>query len=167
LEAGVWDYLIAWTKFYTIVGVNSTHLGFLNEPESVEVGTHFSACGNLMLLGGNRANYASMLSNGQQAADSVKVLRPALDATNISNIGITCCQSECWGHPIHTTVTGQLKSAGGEALFGVNGLTISHSYTGALGPPFRQAIRRGRQSTRISTGLGRRLGVAVAGLARP
>jgi hypothetical protein len=75
-----------------------------------------------------------MLSNGAQAADFVKVLRPALNAANMSNIGITCCESEGWG--TQSSLTNQLKSSGGEALLGDNGLITSHTYTGALGAPF-------------------------------
>ena len=75
-----------------------------------------------------------MLSNGAQAADFVKILRPALDAANLSSIGITCCESEGWGS--QASLTSGLKSAGGEAFLGANGLITSHTYTGALGAPF-------------------------------
>ncbi|KAN0115459.1 glycoside hydrolase family 30 protein [Hyaloscypha variabilis] len=109
------DYLIQWSKYYAGVGVNITHLGFLNEPE-------------------NAASYASMLSNGQQAADFVKILRPALDAANMSSVGITCCDSEGWG--TQGSLLAGLKSAGAESLLGANGLITSHTYTGALGAPF-------------------------------
>jgi O-glycosyl hydrolase len=75
-----------------------------------------------------------MLSNGAQAADFVKVLRPALNSANMSSVGITCCESEGWG--TQASLTNQLKSSGGEALLGENGLITSHTYTGALGSPF-------------------------------
>ena len=75
-----------------------------------------------------------MLSNGAQAADFVKVLRPALDAANMSSVGISCCEAEGWGD--QSTMTNALKSSGGEALLGANGIITSHTYTGALGSPF-------------------------------
>jgi O-glycosyl hydrolase len=75
-----------------------------------------------------------MLSNGAQAADFVKVLRPALNAANMSDVGISCCEAEGWGD--QSTMTNQLKSSGGEALLGANGIITSHTYTGALGSPF-------------------------------
>jgi hypothetical protein len=52
----------------------------------------------------------------------------------MSNIGITCCGSAGWG--TQATLINKLKSAGGEALLGVNGLITSHPYTSALGAPF-------------------------------
>jgi hypothetical protein len=51
-----------------------------------------------------------MLSIGQQAADFIKVLRPALNAANMSNIGITCCESEGWG--TQATLTNWSPQAG-------------------------------------------------------
>jgi O-glycosyl hydrolase len=73
------DYLVAYVKFYAAAGVNITHLGFLNEPD-------FSA------------SYASMSSNGQQAADFIKVLYATLQSNNLTGqTGIACCDSEGWG----------------------------------------------------------------------
>jgi O-glycosyl hydrolase len=101
------DYLVAYVKYYASQGVNVTHLGFLNEPE-------FSA------------GYASMRSNGQQAADFIKVLYPTLQAANLSDTtGIVCCDSEGWGNQV--TMTNGIKSAGAEGMLKA---VTSHTYQG-------------------------------------
>ncbi|KAF1968301.1 glycoside hydrolase [Bimuria novae-zelandiae CBS 107.79] len=69
------NYLVQYITYYKQVGVDVTHLGFLNEP-------------NLT------TSYASMRSNGQQAADFVKVLRPTLDKAKFTEVKITCCDAE-------------------------------------------------------------------------
>jgi O-glycosyl hydrolase len=51
------NYLVQYVTYYKDIGVDVTHLGFLNEPDLM-------------------TSYASMRSNGQQAADFIKVLRP-------------------------------------------------------------------------------------------
>lgn len=71
------NYLVQYITYYRNIGVDVTHLGFLNEPDLT-------------------TSYASMRSNGQQAADFIKVLRPALDKSNYTNVKITCCDAEGW-----------------------------------------------------------------------
>lgn len=71
------NYLIQYITYYKDIGVDITHLGFLNEP-------------------GLTTSYASMRSNGQQAADFIKVLRPALDRANFTSVKVTCCDAEGW-----------------------------------------------------------------------
>lgn len=71
------DYLVQYITYYKGVGVDVTHLGFLNEPDLT-------------------TSYASMRSSGQQAADFVKVLRPTLDKANFTAVRITCCDAEGW-----------------------------------------------------------------------
>jgi O-glycosyl hydrolase len=73
------NYLVQYIAYYRDLGVEVTHLGFLNEPELT-------------------TSYASMRSNAQQAADVVKVLRPALDKANFTNVKVTCCDAEGWNH---------------------------------------------------------------------
>ncbi|KAB5570064.1 glycoside hydrolase superfamily [Coniochaeta sp. 2T2.1] len=81
------DYLVAYVKFYAAAGVNITHLGFLNEPEFA-------------------ASYASMSSNGNQAADFIKVLYATLQSGNLTGqVGIACCDSEGWGNQAVTSHT--------------------------------------------------------------
>jgi O-glycosyl hydrolase len=71
------NYLVQYLTYYKELGVEITHLGFLNEPELM-------------------TSYASMRSNGQQAADFIKVLKPTLVKANYTNVKITCCDAEGW-----------------------------------------------------------------------
>lgn len=101
------DYLVQYVRFYAEAGVPVTRLGFLNEPE-------FSP------------GYASMNSNGAQAADFIKVLHAALETANLtSQVGIGCCESEGWGNQVN--MVNGIKSAGAEDLLAV---VTSHTYTG-------------------------------------
>lgn len=71
------NYLVQYLTYYKGIGVDITHLGFLNEPELT-------------------TTYASMRSTGQQAADFIRVLRPTLDKSNFTGVQITCCDAEGW-----------------------------------------------------------------------
>jgi O-glycosyl hydrolase len=71
------NYLVQYIKYYQAEGVDITHVGFLNEPDLT-------------------TSYASMRSNGQQAADFIKVLRPTLDKANMTSVKINCCDAEGW-----------------------------------------------------------------------
>jgi len=71
------NYLVQYITYYKNIGVDITHLGFLNEPDLT-------------------TSYASMRSNGQQAADFIKVLRPTLDKANFTSVKVTCCDAEGW-----------------------------------------------------------------------
>jgi len=99
------NYLVAYVKFYAEAGVKLTHLGFLNEPDYT-------------------ASYASMQSNGNQAADFIKVLGATLDANNLTDVGINCCESMGWGNQVN--MLNNIKSAG---LEGRLKAVTSHSYS--------------------------------------
>lgn len=71
------NYLVQYITYYKDLGVNVSHLGFLNEPDLT-------------------TSYASMRSNGQQAGDFIKVLRPTLDKAKYTDVKITCCDAEGW-----------------------------------------------------------------------
>jgi O-glycosyl hydrolase len=71
------NYLVQYITYYKELGVGITHVGFLNEPDLT-------------------TTYASMRSNGQQAADFIKVLRPTLDKSNYTDVKVTCCDAEGW-----------------------------------------------------------------------
>jgi O-glycosyl hydrolase len=71
------NYFVQYLTYYKELGIGITHLGFLNEPDLT-------------------TSYASMRSNGQQAADFIKVLKPTLDKANYTNVKITCCDAEGW-----------------------------------------------------------------------
>ncbi|OTA99172.1 glycoside hydrolase family 30 protein [Hypoxylon sp. CI-4A] len=103
------DYLVQYVRYYGEAGVPVTRIGFLNEPE-------FSP------------GYASMNSNGQQAADFIKVLHATLEAANLtSQVGIGCCESEGWGNQVN--MVNAIKSAGAESLLAT---ITSHTYTGGV-----------------------------------
>ncbi|CAG8975706.1 hypothetical protein HYALB_00009113, partial [Hymenoscyphus albidus] len=99
------NYLIQYIKYYIDAGVPITHLGFLNEPDFT-------------------ASYASMLSNGAQAASFMKVLRPSLEYANMSNVQIVCCESTGWSQA--NSILSGIRSAGGEQYLGV---ASAHEYT--------------------------------------
>jgi glucuronoarabinoxylan endo-1,4-beta-xylanase len=70
------NYLAQFIKFYAQSGVHITDVGFLNEPELV-------------------TTYASMLSDGPQAADFIPFLHRALTADHL-HTNIVCCDGEGW-----------------------------------------------------------------------
>ncbi|CAK5284600.1 unnamed protein product [Mycena citricolor] len=96
--------------FYKQSNVTLTHVGFLNEPEF-------------------QATYSSMLSNGQQAADFIKVLAPTLTAAGLTT-KIACCDSEGWKNQI--TMTNDINAAGAMPLLGI---VTSHAYTSSPSTP--------------------------------
>jgi len=69
-----------------------------------------------------------MLSNGQQAAAFIKVLRPALDAANLTNVGIVCCESTGWQQA--QSIYSGIKSSGADSMLAV---VSSHEYTSRAG----------------------------------
>ncbi|KAJ7229662.1 glycoside hydrolase [Mycena haematopus] len=98
------NFLTQYIKFYQQSNVTITHVGFLNEPEY-------------------SPTYSSMNSNGQQAADFIKVLSPTLAAAGLTT-KITCCDSEGWANQI--TMTNAISAAGALNLLGV---VTSHAYS--------------------------------------
>ncbi|KAI1268461.1 glycoside hydrolase family 30 protein [Xylariaceae sp. FL1019] len=106
------NYLVQYVQYYADAGVPVTRLGFLNEPE-------FSP------------SYAGMNSNGQQAADFIKVLYATLQSANLTDqVGIGCCESEGWGNQVN--MLNGIKSAGVEAMLA---MVTSHTYTGGSNSP--------------------------------
>ncbi|KAF2185165.1 glycoside hydrolase family 30 protein [Zopfia rhizophila CBS 207.26] len=111
------NYLVKYIQLYAENGVKVSHLGFLNEPDFT-------------------ASYASMLSNGNQAADFIKVLHPTLQANNLSHIGINCCDATGWS--VAGQHASQLKSSGVENL--IYAIT-SHEYTSRISGRLNTAAR--------------------------
>ncbi|KAJ5150819.1 uncharacterized protein N7482_010071 [Penicillium canariense] len=70
------NYLVQYIRFYKQSGVEVTHLGFLNEPQLAP-------------------SYASMLSNGTQAADFIRVLSRTVKKAGL-NVKLTCCDGMGW-----------------------------------------------------------------------
>ncbi|KAI0841553.1 glycoside hydrolase family 30 protein [Hypoxylon sp. FL0890] len=111
------NYLVQYVRYYAEAGVPVTRIGFLNEPE-------FSP------------SYASMNSNGAQAADFIKVLHSALETANLtSQVGISCCESEGWGNQVN--MVNAIKSAGAESLLAT---VTSHTYTGGPNGPMNTRV---------------------------
>jgi O-glycosyl hydrolase len=106
------NYLTQYVQDYQKSGVNISHVGFLNEPDS-----SFS--------------YDSMLSNGQQAADVIRVLRTTLDAAGFTSVKINCCDNQGWN--TSSAVLKDVQAAGGTSHLGA---VTSHGYTTAPGLPF-------------------------------
>ncbi|KAG5982165.1 hypothetical protein E4U55_002235 [Claviceps digitariae] len=72
------NFLLKWVSFYQDAGVKVTQLGFLNEPEL-------------------KTTYVSMLSNGTQASDVIRVLGPAIKDAGL-DLKLTCCDAVGWQH---------------------------------------------------------------------
>jgi O-glycosyl hydrolase len=104
---------VKYVQLYAESGVKVTHLGFLNEPD-------FST------------SYASMQSNGNQAAEVIKVLRPTLDRANLTDVVINCCEATGWN--VANQHAQQLISSGVEGMLGA---ITSHEYTSRIGSPIR------------------------------
>ncbi|RHZ66786.1 uncharacterized protein CDV56_109537 [Aspergillus thermomutatus] len=99
------NYLVKYIQDYAALGLDITHVGFLNEPDF-------------------NTTYSSMLSDGIQAADFIKVLYPTLQKAGLSRVGINCCDAMAWS--AQKTRTAQLISAGVENLLS---RITSHSYS--------------------------------------
>jgi hypothetical protein len=70
-----------------------------------------------------------MRSNGQQAADFIKVLYPTLQKANLtSEVQIACCDAEGW-----SSQSGMLSSL--RSVDDQLGIVTSHSYTSSPGSP--------------------------------
>ncbi|GAB1214939.1 hypothetical protein ATERTT37_004120 [Aspergillus terreus] len=120
-DSGNWiqayvNFLVQYVKDYRDLGLNVTHLGFLNEPDYV-------------------TSYSSMQSDGYQAADVIKVLHPALQSAGLEDVGITCCDSMGWDD--QKTRTQQLISAGVEDMLS---RITSHSYSSDPTSPMGASI---------------------------
>jgi O-glycosyl hydrolase len=69
-----------------------------------------------------------MQSNAQQAADFIKVLYPTLQAANLTDVKIACCDAEGWNS--QSGMLGTLKSVDSYL-----GIITAHSYTSQPGSP--------------------------------
>jgi len=99
-------YLVKYIQLYAGEGVPVTHIGFVNEPDISTA-------------------YASMQVNGQQAADFVAVLRPALNAANLSHVKIACCEATGWN--VQRTYTQALSAVADQM-----DVITSHEYTSRI-----------------------------------
>ncbi|KZV74432.1 carbohydrate-binding module family 1 protein [Peniophora sp. CONT] len=106
------NFLVQYVKYYASVGITVTHLGFLNEPDYT-------------------TSYSSMNSNGQQAADFLKVLHSTVQSAGV-DVQLTCCDATGWN--AQTTLTAGLISAGVENIVDV---MTSHSYSSSPSTPLK------------------------------
>jgi O-glycosyl hydrolase len=68
-----------------------------------------------------------MNSNGNEAAEFIKVLRPTLDKNNMTDIGINCCEATGWS--VANQHASQLISSGVEGMLYA---ITSHEYTSRI-----------------------------------
>ncbi len=73
----------------------------------------------------SRKPYATMLSDGYQAAEVIVPLHVSLVAANLSSIGIACCEGQGWS--MQRNLTAQVQAAGVENY---TSLVTSHAYKG-------------------------------------
>ncbi|MBT8227235.1 MAG: cellulose-binding protein [Dactylosporangium sp.] len=111
------NVLAKYLDLYAEAGVPITHVGFLNEP-------------------GLSTSYASMLSNGAQAADFIKVLSETLTAAG-STAKIVCCDAEGWSLQNDMLNTIASDPAAMSAL----SVASAHGYTSAPTFPFSQSSK--------------------------
>ncbi|KAH3918269.1 hypothetical protein HBI56_142970 [Parastagonospora nodorum] len=97
------NYLVQYITYYKESGVKISQVGFLNEPDYV-------------------ATYSSMLSDGQQAADFIKILRPTLDKAGYTDVKIACCDTTGWSKQ-------QERMSGLSSVSNLLGTITSHSYS--------------------------------------
>jgi len=74
--------------------------------------------------------YATMQSDGFQAADVIKPLHKSLEAANLASIGITCCEGQGWS--MQRDLTREVQAAGAENY---TSLVTSHAYKGNPAAP--------------------------------
>jgi len=115
-ESGDWrqsyaDKIVRYIQDYAHRGIEIKYVGFLNEPDL-------------------NTTYASMQSNGQQAADFIEVLYPTLRAAGL-NTEIACCDGSGWEQN-RERLTG-IQAAGAEKYLG---LVTSHGYSSLPNTPF-------------------------------
>ena len=77
-----------------------------------------------------------MQSNGNQAAEFIKVLHPTLAAANLSDVGINCCDATGWN--VASQHASQLKSSGVESMLYA---VTSHEYSSRVGSPMNIKTR--------------------------
>ncbi|KAK0737044.1 glycoside hydrolase superfamily [Apiosordaria backusii] len=75
--------------------------------------------------------YINMRSDGNQAADFIKVLYPTLEAANLTGqVGIACCETMGWGNGVN--MVNSIRSGGQEGRLKA---VTSHTYTGGPSGP--------------------------------
>ena len=114
------NYLVQYIKFYAESGVKVTHLGFLNEPQEV-------------------VSYASMGSNGTQAAEFVKILGQTLEREGI-DIELTCCDGVGWNEQEAMIPGLQVVGSDGKSAEDYLSVVTGHGYSSP--PTFPLSTKR-------------------------
>jgi len=105
------EYLAKYVKAWRDAGIPIGSVGFLNEPNLIK-------------------GYATMQSNGYQAADVAFALTVALQGLGLAaeEVGISCCEGQGWSYA--RDLLAELQDAGGE---GTLSIYTTHTYKGT--PP--------------------------------
>ncbi|KAK3940855.1 glycoside hydrolase family 30 protein [Diplogelasinospora grovesii] len=104
------EYLVRYVQSYLSEGIPIKFVGFLNEPNAIK-------------------GYATMQSDGYQAADEAFALSLALRASNLS-VGISCCEGQGWSYA--RQLLSEMQDAGAEDTLS---LITAHAYKGAPAAP--------------------------------
>ncbi|KAK5653489.1 hypothetical protein OQA88_8975 [Cercophora sp. LCS_1] len=108
---GYAQYLAKYVRVWVEAGIPIKYLGFLNEPNLVK-------------------NYATMLSDGYQAADVMPAAIAALKENGLSDVGISCCEGQGWS--MQRQLLAEMQDAGAEKGLA---LVSTHTYKGGPSKP--------------------------------
>ncbi|KAK3376347.1 glycoside hydrolase family 30 protein [Lasiosphaeria ovina] len=105
------EYLARYVQAYIGAGIPVAYLGFLNEPNLIKP-------------------YATMQSDGYQAAEVAEALSVSLGGLGLSGVQIACCDAQGWS--MARTLLAEMQDAGAEDLISV---VTTHTYKGAPAGP--------------------------------
>jgi len=108
--------LVHYIQEYQNNGITIDYVGFLNEPDE-------------------NVSYASMLSNGQQAADFIPILFDTIQAAKLTT-QVACCDNDGW--EAQRGLLPGIQAAGAEQYLGI---VTSHGYSSPPGTPFNTTKR--------------------------
>ncbi|KAK8107488.1 uncharacterized protein PG998_009501 [Apiospora kogelbergensis] len=115
-------YLVQFLRFYRErEGVEITHLGWLNEPDLNQT-------------------YASMLSDGFQAADFARILHRTLRDEGFGHVRLVCCEATGWSQGAAILAEFQTMMASEEEEAALLGVYSAHAYSADSKTPFRTMI---------------------------
>ena len=115
------DYLIQFVDFYNQSSIDVTHLGFLNEPSF-------------------ESNYASMQSNGTQAADFIRILGEAIKEKGM-NVELVCCDDYGWDQQAALLPGLQAKGPDGKSAQDYLSVITGHGYASPPTYPLDTPLR--------------------------
>lgn len=115
------DYLVQYWKFYNQSSVRITNLGFFNEPII-------------------SPNYASMNTNGTQAADFIRILGKTIEREGI-DVELNCCDDEGWNEQEGLMAGLQAKDASEKSGEDYLSVITGHGYESAATYPLSTSLR--------------------------